>query len=309
MISSWNGAEDDAMRGLPMLARVIYLCALRRYMDYKTGVVGRVRRISMQMLRELVEVDSAYAVDNRDARPTDRMIRTALEQLQRAGLAERQRGDALGGKAHTLVFFLPLAGSDQSVRNSDVTVTSRWLGHGDVTEKCNYSGALDCGCGGVASQSRHGSDVTPPELPDIKTCPVRRARARGRSDPTTPIEWAVWMVDEFGYHFSAAQTPSTMTVYRDWCKRGVTAEQVRDGAAAAVAKLGGQKPARPDYFRRFVDEVVMVGERIRNDRARGIGQPVPGKPGAAELARQAFGNGECRDDSERDITDGAERLD
>jgi len=103
----WNDAEDDALLGLPWLARVIYLQGLRRYMDYATGIVGLKRGISYQSLREVAYIEPGQGI-RRSGSPTLEAVRHALRQLEKAGLAEKRKADS------KLVFFLPLANEDRS---------------------------------------------------------------------------------------------------------------------------------------------------------------------------------------------------
>lgn len=105
MITSWNDEEDEALQGLPLAAQVLYLRGLRRHMDYVTGIVGRRRRISWPMLREIAEVEPHQGVTD-SGKPSMGRVRRLLDRLIRAGLVEdigpKRRGDSI-------VFRLPLA--------------------------------------------------------------------------------------------------------------------------------------------------------------------------------------------------------
>ncbi|HCA7697402.1 TPA: hypothetical protein MX450_006729, partial [Pseudomonas aeruginosa] len=52
-----NDEEREALRGLPMLAREIYVFALRPFMDFATGVVGERRGISWKSIAEELYVE------------------------------------------------------------------------------------------------------------------------------------------------------------------------------------------------------------------------------------------------------------
>ncbi len=79
-----NQREQGALKGLPHLARLVYLEAIRPYMDYATGIVGIKRGISYQSLREelYVEPHKGYASGS----PSKDQMRRAVKTLERAGL-------------------------------------------------------------------------------------------------------------------------------------------------------------------------------------------------------------------------------
>lgn len=109
-VTQWNDAEDMALLGLPLAARVLYLQGLRRFMDYRTGEVGRSRRISWQMLREVLYVEPHQGLVDTGT-PTRATVRRLMEWLVKAGLVVA-RGDG-----EWLIFLLPLASRDESAPN------------------------------------------------------------------------------------------------------------------------------------------------------------------------------------------------
>jgi hypothetical protein len=110
MNTSWNDAEEDALHGLPWISQLIYLRGLRRFMDYRTGVVGIARGVSRQSLTEVVYVEHVQG-RHTPKETSDKAVRAAIEALIRAGLIERM------GDAKRLIFRMPLADSDEFVRN------------------------------------------------------------------------------------------------------------------------------------------------------------------------------------------------
>ncbi len=83
-----NQRERDALKGLPHLARLTYLEALRPYMDYATGVIGIKRGISYQSLTEelYVEPHPGY----KSGSPSRQQMRRVLKSLERSGLISIQ---------------------------------------------------------------------------------------------------------------------------------------------------------------------------------------------------------------------------
>ena len=106
MKTQWNDKEEEALSYLPHRAQVCYLRGLRRYMDYKTGIVGAARHISYQSLSEVTEVIPDRGSKEGHYRATRQGVRSMLKMLERAGLIQpvlRQ------GEVMCLVFKLPLA--------------------------------------------------------------------------------------------------------------------------------------------------------------------------------------------------------
>ncbi|MGA4006005.1 hypothetical protein ACI2VR_07165 [Ralstonia nicotianae] len=82
-----SNAEWQALRLVDHLARDLYL-ALRRCMDFRTGIVGGPHKaISWQALREDCEVPGRPGV--RCFRPTEQQLRRRAEQLEKCGLVRR----------------------------------------------------------------------------------------------------------------------------------------------------------------------------------------------------------------------------
>lgn len=106
--------EQEALAGVRLDARLLYLQGLRPYIDYKSGFVGVKRRVSYQGFRELLEVTPERgSVLGATRSPTTSALRNLLVLLERKGLLarlpQRRRTDPM-------VFRLPLAACDDSFR-------------------------------------------------------------------------------------------------------------------------------------------------------------------------------------------------
>lgn len=82
--TAWNDDEQAALRGLSMLAQLIYLRVFRRRMDYRTGIAGGLgHRITATSIAEEV----AFIPDPRSTKkpwvPTRGEIRAAIAELER----------------------------------------------------------------------------------------------------------------------------------------------------------------------------------------------------------------------------------
>ncbi|MCC4260801.1 hypothetical protein LL270_09045 [Pseudomonas aestusnigri] len=93
-----NDEEWGAFDGEPGDLFKAY-CAIRRVMDYRTGVAGRVRRISEQMLSETLYV-APLRGRHESGSPTRQRVRSVIARLQALGLLV-----SIG----PMVFELPLA--------------------------------------------------------------------------------------------------------------------------------------------------------------------------------------------------------
>lgn len=112
MRTCWNDQEEGLLQGLPWLAQLIYLRALRRFVDYRTGLVGASRGISYQSIREVLFVEPRQG--RRVAgMPSLKEVRNALDLLIEAGLIRSV------GTERKLLFFLQFADWDESAQKKE----------------------------------------------------------------------------------------------------------------------------------------------------------------------------------------------
>ncbi len=104
--------ELELLREKPWSAQLIYLRAIRPYMDYSTGIVGLRRGISRQSIAEELSVPGQQGRHHaRRVVPSAKEIRYGLDLLKKGGLIDQIPVDK------KLVFRLPYAQMDQSVQN------------------------------------------------------------------------------------------------------------------------------------------------------------------------------------------------
>ncbi len=96
-----NDAEWAALVEEPGDVFLLY-CSIRRFMDYATGIAGIKRRISEQMLREVLYVTPTRGRHDSGS-PTRQRVRSVLDRLLTLGVLE-PRGP--------MVYLLPLASRD-----------------------------------------------------------------------------------------------------------------------------------------------------------------------------------------------------
>ncbi len=170
LVTSWSDAEDEALQGLPAAAQVLYLRGLRRWMDFQTGLVGVRRRISWQMLSETLYVEPGRGVRG-TGRVHESAVRRLAGRLEAVGLVERR---SVGPRDY-LIFFLPLALTDESVQiKADSKSTASRQLKADSTKPlrdAGYAGKADS----KSTASRQLKADTPP-VSGNKYSPSARAR-------------------------------------------------------------------------------------------------------------------------------------
>lgn len=149
-----NDDEREALRGLPMLAREIYVFGLRPFMDYTTGIVGLKRGVSWKSIAEELYVEPHQGI--KGGEPSEKELRRALVWLQKAGLLGPNRAD------RKLVFELLLAARDKSVSKK---VGSKW-----ADEVGSYVGGAQPS-NGEGLPEEEGREVAGGEAPKVGTPP------------------------------------------------------------------------------------------------------------------------------------------
>ncbi|EMP5642189.1 TPA: hypothetical protein SL660_002211 [Pseudomonas aeruginosa] len=198
-----NDEEREALRGLPMLAREIYVFALRPFMDFATGVVGERRGISWKSIAEELYVEPHQGI--KGGEPSEKELRRALVWLQKVGLV----GPNLAERR--LIFELPKASRDQSVRKK---VGTKWADEAgsyvEGSEPSNYA----------AFPEKEGRYVGGGESEKVGTPPVSGI------PPTTPPREDPQPGQRFPMHDgwlpSARGWPATLT------RNGMKNYQLRD---------------------------------------------------------------------------------
>jgi hypothetical protein len=103
--------ELKALTGKDEFLFKLYVCAIRQYMDYSSGIVGNKRRISYQSISEEMYVEPCRGVSSKlTGSPTKAKIQRSLKELEKLGILSK-----IIDKDH-LVFKCLLAQRDKSVQ-------------------------------------------------------------------------------------------------------------------------------------------------------------------------------------------------
>lgn len=119
-----RGIELETLHGAGPLAFEVYVM-LRWWMDYRTGITGRSRPISLAMLTAYCETHTPRGAGTQIEQPTEKKIRGALERLERVGMLRQLPG-------RRLAYRLPLAATASA--RPDQT------GHGEGAAPCTAPG-------------------------------------------------------------------------------------------------------------------------------------------------------------------------
>ena len=146
--------ELEAMNGIPNLQSILYIKGLRPYMDFKTGIVGQVRGISWQSLREALYVEPAAGIVGSGS-PSRQQVRTAANGLMRVGLITSM---SIGKQ---LIFKCVLAETDITKKNKVNTKSTREVNtlKPNTVARSSYK----------VNTPKTGEVNTPPSVRDLKT--------------------------------------------------------------------------------------------------------------------------------------------
>ena len=88
-------AEQDILKrsDISHAAKLLYLIGLRPNMDFRTGIVGKVRRISYQSLHEMIEFIPPPGSQRPKGDYSIKAVRCLVDELGRAGLVRRLPND------------------------------------------------------------------------------------------------------------------------------------------------------------------------------------------------------------------------
>jgi hypothetical protein len=249
--------ELQALAGLPWLAQLLYLTALRPFMAYATGVVGGPegpKRISLQGLREAVEVQPGPGRQG-SGMPSKDQVRRALRHLRQAGLLERLDDPVY------LVFRLPMAQADSFVPSKPATESPVFRHPEPATDAApaESPAASEKRAGPTtepATESPGGSEAEPATQTETgnRATPLlstARASSRAHSDeevPATPWEWAQVFQDRFGYggYGAGLYNQKALKLFGQWAGQGVSVGTVA-ACVQAAAEAGTDRPF-PTYF-------------------------------------------------------------
>lgn len=166
--------EREALYGLPYLCQLIYLRALRPFMDFSNGMVGIKRGISYQSLRE--ECFVAPHPGYKGSTPSNSVVRRAIDRLINVGILERQSVDK------QLILKCCLASKDNSAQIKGVSKGSGHLGRQEDNKNAQKS-ASQANSTPQAASDKIAYLVTPPETGNTKITHTQARAPKSRINP------------------------------------------------------------------------------------------------------------------------------
>lgn len=250
--------ELDALSELPLLARCLYVFAIKPRMDIATGMVGINPKISWQALGEWLYIAPHPGV--KGGVPSKGQLRRAAWQL------EKNRLIKMLSLEKQLIFECPLVRRGYSVQNKADTNPTR---EADTKSACkNHLESNGCHINDVASRQvqNEKADTHPNKIRNIDRggsildhpkCLVA-SNSFGVDLPTTPADikqWIHFFVQSQGFSEQAANTTKTKGLFSSWCQQKISFELVEHAIEIAHNTLG-QKPVSPMFYKRFVESLI-----------------------------------------------------
>lgn len=254
----WNEYEADLLRGLPWIARVLYLEGLRMWMDRATGLVGARRGISWQMLMEVLYVEPHSGLKGTGT-PEKGVVRRALEWLVKAGLVERRGND------DAIIFYLPQAHRDENGQKHPVPIPyPSQQGQAAPVDKCdkslmrNEENSLGKHVTRHCPESARFAQPDIPQVSEINTEVLTSSSSKisrevavdkslllpGGKPVSRPVQIAVLVRKWEAEHSRIAALTGSHPKVLAWAEAGLTDDQLADAYSAAVADRDAKKDKR-----------------------------------------------------------------
>lgn len=254
-----NDDEREILRrsDLSHAAKVLYVVGVRPRMDFGTGIVGKVRRVSYQTFHEDLEYLPPHG-SKREARGYSvAAIRALLEELVRAGLIRRLPNDKG-------LIFLECLCADR--RDASKNVNDRGTTHKNDRVNDTLKPSDTNGCGVVNDTMNDSMNRVVNNTPQVSGKPVYTSKAAAIL--TSPVDnFAALLFEDVVDWLKTAEKRrgKIMAIaasdqhIKSWVCRGVDAETLAEAHALAVAARERdhcEQPVYTGFVNRFIDEAL-----------------------------------------------------
>lgn len=238
-------------------AKILYMLGIRPFMDFKTAITGKERRISYQSLHEVLEFIPLPGSQRPKADYTIKAIRCLIDELERIGLVRRLPNDQ-----RALFLECLVADREDAPKNRKGRGRAESTGAGETDLNASngvgfsvsdevMSGAC-CGARkGIPPVS--GNPVYTSNAAAILGAPVDNFAAL-RFDEIA--EWLRGMEKRRGKIVAVAAADAHI---ENWVGKGVDADELRDAHALAVADRERQNnpaPIHVGFLDLFIGRVI-----------------------------------------------------
>jgi len=272
--TQWNDEEEFELQGLPPLTQIVYLRCFRRHMDYNSGLVGAVRKISYQMMIETCETIRERGSKYQNIKPTRNQLRAAIQQLLRRGLLQ-----LVSKRMQQPIYRLPLAtvnrfsptatlkngnssGGESSGSNEEQPMNNQ---EEQPEEQPTKSAAKPLNVVSFENKNNQRNNQQQEGMNDIHqgsgipnlTIPVQILldEEKLKHAPTSGSEWGQFLMDKARYALHEVRTINVMTMFRLWCDSNFTLSEAVVAIEAAESKLGA-RPDTPAYYKNFAAQII-----------------------------------------------------
>lgn len=260
-----NNQELGALYGqVPELWQ--FYIVLKKFMDYRNGIVGIERGISWQSLREEMFVEPGPGLVGAGT-PAKSKIRRLAERAQNQGLIV-DRSDP-----KKLIFFMVLASTDESAKNKPGTNSAQSRHTFPAQQEPNNGKAYEQ----INGKTRHdelSAELLEPGTPPLSVYPLEdsEAIASGADAPAGDPKTAIWNLGE-QYLGSRALVGKLVKQYGEAPVFHAIAQTATHGAADPAAyihgllranghgKSGAHRESESEQRGRFIRETIERGKR------------------------------------------------
>lgn len=246
--------EQEALDGLPLLARLLYLVAIRSRMDKKTKLVGMYPKVSWRAFTEWLEVEGMPGI--KAQRPSEQQVRRSARHLEKQGLVQMRSVDK------QLIMHLPMAVVGFSAANkADRLANMERSSLADTQQQRVSPGYTGAGAVHVEQADSHaggesdGQADTHHNCTDLNSSLPVYTLARD-DDQLSVDQWIAFWRHEHGYPEAVINTPVCVALFEHWAGNGRTVGMIRRCISMGMARNAGRMPDNPCYFRSFVDAYV-----------------------------------------------------
>lgn len=190
----WNELEEDVLDEMPHVCQIIYLRIMRKHMDYGTGIVGRVRKISYEQIKERLRYTPPTQSREKPVEYSTDQVKKLIRKLVDAGLLERLHDTSQG--IQPMEFRLPLACTDLDSQGHD-RATDTGPRENPHSRASGEDDRATTGPRENASQGHPSGSGTTTSLPSEESVAAAKPKRRQWGDPIDHelAEWMAGIVD------------------------------------------------------------------------------------------------------------------
>lgn len=291
-VIAFSAAEWEAMNGLPLMQRWLYM-VLRWHMDWRTCIVGSLRRISLQGLGEELYVEPVRGRHAADCgSPSKKAVISSLGALEKAGLIQPR------GSAGSLVFFLPKALRASARLNDEGHMRGTQEGNDDGNGSLQQWQGFPHDEGHDEGHTQnHDEGHTSGKGVNHPSVEASAAASSGAVDksallvlPLQPEKVAEWIRLQELDRGCRAKVLSRAAQIAAWLELAVTGEELHEAYSLAKGDRDAtqnQSPINLPFLDIFVRRVVAGRRVFRGESAAGQASPVWRSSEAGVMAKAA----------------------